>query len=82
MCGRHWDVIQELLAPSLVLNSVDLEIVEDCLPSFHFLRCAISDKGLVGSIVNLVRKNISANFKTFISGYSLKKKCKFLTREK
>lgn len=74
VCGRHWDVIQDLLAPSPVLNSLDLEIAEDCLPSFHFLTCAISDKGLGGSIVNLVRKKNCAKFKTFTSGFSLKNK--------
>lgn len=46
--GRHWDVIQDLLAPSPVLNSLDLEIAEVWLPSCLFLTCAISDKGLGG----------------------------------
>lgn len=62
VCGRHWDVIQDLLAPSPVLNSVDLEIAEDCLPFFQLL----TDKGLGCSLVNLIRKNISANFERFL----------------
>lgn len=62
VCGRHWDVIQDLLAPSPVLNSVDLEIAEDCLPFLHLL----TDKGLGGSLVNLIRKNISANFRRLL----------------
>lgn len=61
VCGRHWDGIQDLLAPSLVLNSIDLEIAEDCLPFFHLL----TDKGFGGSLMNLIRKNISANFERF-----------------
>lgn len=77
VCGRHWDVIQDLLAPSPALNSADLETAEDSLPSFSFLTYAISDKGLLGSIVNLVVKNLSANFKPFISGNSLKKSTTF-----
>lgn len=61
VCGRHWDVIQDLLAPGPVLNSVDLEIAESCLPSFCSLTSANSHKRLVKSIVNFVKKNISAN---------------------
>lgn len=57
VCGRHWDVIQDLLAPSPVLNSVDHEIAEECLPFFYLL----TDKGLGCSLVNLIRENISAN---------------------
>lgn len=64
VCGRHWDVIQDLLAPSPVLHSLDLEIA-DCLPIFLLL-CAVSDKGFGGFIVNLVRKNITANFKRLL----------------